>query len=719
VKAFLLRFIVGYGYICILLFSALTGGLFPQNASADEVFPPTFLSAIGDQEGKVPLFWFSPHPDTHLLADHQAQMSGSMYVVPPWRDNCVAVRMISPVVPFHLLKSRIYISHQGAVGDTDYDFRAPFFVTVNRDSAGIPRNAHLDSVRCSAAGQDSLSPGEWVDLEHDLFMQDSLFWIVFHWEEGSPLSPMLGEDGANNLGSSFWGRRTFFHLEWHPTPNNLMIQAQIAANGNFISGVDSFEVYRSTDPESLIYDQSRIAAVPGFQFGHADCEVAEDQTYFYGVTCLSSEGESWISNLAQAMPKQGAVLNSAEHEFTVHTSAGQPVSQTLTLNNSGGLPLDFRVEVDIHPDGGMGGSDPSGYWWTDSRLDDDCGFDWVDLADRGIRLGEDGHDNVDYGFFDLGFSFPFYGEVFDSLRIASDGWISFSSVLPCYTDTFKCYINRSLPWLWGPYYLVAPFWEDLRLADSSAVYFYSNSDSAVITFINLHRWGLPGGPYSFQAILTRTGEIDFQYLRVPDSLYSATTGIQNRDGTVGLQVLRNEHFLRDSLAIKIKPGWIKVDSSDGWLGPGENKALNLTFDPLCYPQGIYQADLLIHGWDKNHALETKVIPLTFCIDTTSSVEWTDAEIPQAISLLSNYPNPFNPTTTIEFTLTRPGPVEIEILNVLGQRVRTLTNEFLTAGRKTVNWDGKSDRGEEVASGIYFCRIRNGEYSKTRKMLLLR
>ncbi len=720
-KAFPLRFIVGYGYICILLFSALTGGPFPQNAAADEVFPPTFLSAIGDQEGKVPLFWFSPHPDTHLLADHQAQMSGSMYVVLPWRDNCAGVRMSSPVVPLHLLKSRIYISHQGAIGDTVYDFRAPFFVTVNRDSAGIPQNAYLDSVRSSAGEQDSLSPGQWVDLEHNLFMQDSTFWIVFHWEEGSPLSPMLGEDGANNVGSSFWGRRTFLHLEWHPTLSNLMIQAQVAANGNFISEVDSFEVYRSTDPESLICDQSRIAAVPGFQFGHADCDVAEDQTYFYGVTCLNSEGESWASNLARAMPKQGAALNSTEEEFCVHTSSGQPVSQTLSLSNSGGLPLDFRVEVDIHPTDWMGGSDPSGYCWTDSRLDDNLNFDWVNVEDRGIRLGEDGDDNLDYGFFDLGFPFPFYGEAFDSLRIASDGWISFSSVLPCYADTFKCYVNRSLPWLWGPYYLVAPFWDDLILVDSSAIYFYSNADSAIISYTNFHRWShTGGGPYSFQIVLTPDGEITCQYLRAPDSLYSATVGIQNRDGTVGLQVLHNQHTLSDSLVVRIKPGWIRVDSCSGWLQPGENKTLNLTFDPLCYTQGIHQADLLIYSWDKNHPLETKIIPLTFCIDTTTSVGWTDAgEIPEAVTLLQNYPNPFNPVTSIEFALSKPGQVRIDIFNILGQKVRTLTDGYFTAGRKAVLWDGRDERGREASSGIYLYRIRNGEYSKTRKMLLLR
>jgi len=316
--------------------------------------------------------------------------------------------------------------------------------------------------------------------------------------------------------------------------------------------------------------------------------------------------------------------------------------------------------------------------------------------------------------------FPFYGEALDSLKIACDGWISFSNVLPCYADSFTCYKNKGLPWLWGPYHLVAPMWDDLMLVDSSAIYFYSNADSAIISYINLHRWSQTGGgPYSFQGILTPDGEITYQYLRIPDSLYSATVGIQNRDGTVGLQVLYIQHALHDSLVVRTKPGWVRVDSCSGWLRPEESKTLNLTFDPLCYPRGIYHADLVIRGWDKNHLLESKIIPLTLCIDTTTSVAWTDAEIPWAVTLPSNYPNPFNSATAIEFTLSKPGQVRVDIFNILGQRVRTLMDGFLTAGRKEVNWDGRGDGGEEVASGIYLYRIKMSGYSESKKMLLLR
>jgi len=382
--------------------------------------------------------------------------------------------------------------------------------------------------------------------------------------------------------------------------------------------------------------------------------------------------------------------------------------------------LGFEVKLSMHSDGWMGGSDPLGYCWTDNNLDPNCEFTWVNVEDRGIRLGESGDDNVDYGFFPLGFPFPFYDEHLDSLKIASDGWISFSNILPCYDDSFLCYKNKSLPWLWGPYHLLAPFWDDLILVDSSALYYYSNADSAIVSFINLHHWGQANaGPYTFQAVLTQAGEIKYQYLHVQDSLYSATVGIQNRDGTVGLQVLKNEHLLRDSLCVTIKPGWIKVNLRKGWLQPGESQTLDLTFDPKCYAQGIYHADLLIESWDKNHQLETEIIPLTFCIDTTTSVDWIDESTPAAIELLQNHPNPFNPATTIEFALSRPGRVKIEIFNILGQRVTTLLDECLPAGHKRVNWDGKDDRGARVSSGIYLYRVQTAEFSEAKKMLLLR
>jgi hypothetical protein len=94
-------------------------------------------------------------------------------------------------------------------------------------------------------------------------------------------------------------------------------------------------------------------------------------------------------------------------------------------------------------------------------------------------------------------------------------------------------------------------------------------------------------------------------------------------------------------------------------------------------------------------------------------------IPTVFSLSQNYPNPFNPKTLIRFTLPKDSWVNMEVYNILGQKVKTLVNEKLTAGVKEVEWDSKDDNGLEVASGIYFYRIKADDFSDIKKMVMLK
>lgn len=89
------------------------------------------------------------------------------------------------------------------------------------------------------------------------------------------------------------------------------------------------------------------------------------------------------------------------------------------------------------------------------------------------------------------------------------------------------------------------------------------------------------------------------------------------------------------------------------------------------------------------------------------------------ALENNYPNPFNPTTTIKYSIAESGPVNLAIYNVNGQLVRTLVNEVKQKNFYRVVWDGRDDRGVSVASGIYFCKIKAGRFSKAEKLVLLR
>ncbi len=88
-------------------------------------------------------------------------------------------------------------------------------------------------------------------------------------------------------------------------------------------------------------------------------------------------------------------------------------------------------------------------------------------------------------------------------------------------------------------------------------------------------------------------------------------------------------------------------------------------------------------------------------------------------LKGNYPNPFNPTTHIEFSLKKAGNVELAVYNINGQKVRTLVSEEMEADNHKVTWNGKDDRGNSVSSGVYFYRLQTSEVSQTKKMLMLK
>jgi hypothetical protein len=96
-----------------------------------------------------------------------------------------------------------------------------------------------------------------------------------------------------------------------------------------------------------------------------------------------------------------------------------------------------------------------------------------------------------------------------------------------------------------------------------------------------------------------------------------------------------------------------------------------------------------------------------------------APIPAWFDLEQNFPNPFNPSTTIRFSLARAGEVQLAVINVLGQKVRTLIDGYYPAGTHSVVWDGTIDGGQVAASGVYFYRLISGAESRTRAMSLLK
>jgi hypothetical protein len=100
-----------------------------------------------------------------------------------------------------------------------------------------------------------------------------------------------------------------------------------------------------------------------------------------------------------------------------------------------------------------------------------------------------------------------------------------------------------------------------------------------------------------------------------------------------------------------------------------------------------------------------------------------AGLPTRFSLNQNYPNPFNPITTISYVITGAGPrldnTRLDIINILGQHIKTLVDRDEVPGQYSITWDGRDETGREVASGLYFYRLTRGNQDETKKMLLLK
>jgi hypothetical protein len=120
------------------------------------------------------------------------------------------------------------------------------------------------------------------------------------------------------------------------------------------------------------------------------------------------------------------------------------------------------------------------------------------------------------------------------------------------------------------------------------------------------------------------------------------------------------------------------------------------------------------------AVYTEVEFAVMICPTGSAVEEEEGpSVPKDFRLDQNYPNPFNNETVIKFNLRKPAEVRLTIYNILGQKVRTLIDEHLNAGSQTLSWDGKDDKGNDLSSGVYLYRLRAGEMSETKRLVLLK
>ena len=481
---------------------------------------------------------------------------------------------------------------------------------------------------------------------------------------------------------------------------------------------DGYNLYRGDTSDFSVSPVSLLKTFPADSFYFLDDQVTNGKAYHYKLTALYSGQESDASNEVQATPHYGAFLLTGMDSLEVSLPSGQSKEEYLQLSNTGGLPLDYDVEFELSLDDSTKGTDSYGYYWSDNQTRTNLSYEWVDISQRGMLINSAADKDKVYGPIPLSFPFPFYGNLYDSLWILTNGVLSF------YPWDLR-FFNQSLPCTQGYFRLIAPLWSNLTLNQNSKVYLFQSFDSLIVSFVDIKHFKT-GDSFTFQVILTKQGSIDFQYEKMSHFNDTATVGIQNEDGTSALLISYNQDYLQESLRIRMNPPYLQVSPMKGKITPGGNQALKLSFDGSFLSEGLYKGNLKVFSRDKNHSLNPLSLPVILNIDTTTSVQDPAEQVPFTFRLEQNYPNRFNPTTTIPFSLkvqgsTFKGPLHttLAIYNILGQKVRILVDEEKSPGNYKVIWDGKNQKGNEVFSGIYFYQLKAGDYKETRKMSLLR
>ncbi len=398
------------------------------------------------------------------------------------------------------------------------------------------------------------------------------------------------------------------------------------------------------------------------------------------------------------------------------------ITVPIQLNNVGLGELNFTVQIagNLHPGTGIegaGGSDNFGHIWIDSDEADGPEFQWIDISQTGTLItltGNDAHSDA----INLSFDFPFYGEVNDHFWVCTNGWLSFA-----FAST--AFHNRQLPSISAPREMIALLWDNLNFQAESKLYFQDEGNKAIILFKNVYR--VTGeGPYTFEVILYESGNILLQYLQLENAQHDYTVGIQNLSGDDGLTIAHNEPYLHDSLAVLIRQhNWTAITPTSGTISAQSSTTLLLTLRTIDFPLGIFQANVQIESNDPDESIV--YIPITMTVDSVSvGIEHTASTLPQKFVLQQNWPNPFNPTTTIAYALPEPAHVELIVYNLLGQRINTLVDETRRADFHQAKWDGTNDNGQTVGSGVYIYQLRvtapsgkTSEHVFTRKMLLIR
>ena len=282
--------------------------------------------------------------------------------------------------------------------------------------------------------------------------------------------------------------------------------------------------------------------------------------------------------------------------FDVSLSQDQSSTTTLEISNVGEDESTLYYNIGVSPfENTGGGPDDNGNLWADSDDESSISVDWIDISSIGTQIAFP-HNDEAADPINIGFDFSFYGQSYSQCIVNPNGWVGFGF------DN-NAWDNTSIPSTSAPRPAIFGFWDDLNPVNdqcneycSGNVYYHSNSERLVISFEEVAHWWTnnENSYYSFQVVLYPGGDFNLNYGSITGT-HSATIGMQNANGTDGLQVSHNGSYVHGNLSVRFtrEPAWVSVSPDQGEVGAGYSESIDIIFSSEGLTNGEYTANMNI------------------------------------------------------------------------------------------------------------------------------
>ena len=374
-----------------------------------------------------------------------------------------------------------------------------------------------------------------------------------------------------------------------------------------------------------------------------------------------------VTLVANEAPVIGITPDSVHFSLAIN----QVDSQTITITNAGGGPLRiFSIEDEemndkdwkpafvqpqkpavFSPKGtegvlrgdvidGSGGPDPFGYKWIDSDEPNGPAYQFTDISGTGTianLLPTGTFDPKDEGMatLTLPWDIKFYGNSYNQIQVNSNGAIVLD--MSFFSNMFS---NVGIPNNADPNLYMAPFWDDLDGRAGGEIYYQALGNKFIVQW---DHWGhYPSGTEGliFQVVLFQNSStIWYVYEDMAQAQTDATVGIENVDGTIGLEISHDQAYVHDQLLTKISKGaeWLAQNPTSGTVLPGGSLDIQLTADATGLLGGNYLANLVISSNDPVNPV-VKLPKISLAVNTLPAIMTTPDSLLFDTTLVGNTPD---------------------------------------------------------------------------------